>query len=97
MDWHKYIDKKNLLIIRTEDLSSDIGATLRYIYRFLGLPELDDDTLMNIVRLPRRNVRSNKEPMLPKSKVLLREFFKPYNKMLAEYTGEDKFLWDEFN
>ena len=97
MDWLKIIKKKNLLIIRTEDLSHDIAEALRVIFKFLDVSELDTETLDEIASLPRRNVRTDQQPMSYATKKLLVQFFQPYNEMLARVLKHKKFLWDEFH
>lgn len=41
-----------------------------------------------------RNKNSDKyEKMLPKTRTLLNDFYKPYNQRLAEQLKDDRYLW----
>ena len=97
MDWLAIVKRKNILIIRTEDMSNDIAGTLKTIYRFLDLPQLGDEIMEKITRLPRKNEGIKSKPMLPETKKLLIDFYRPYNKMLVKLLGSAKFSWQELH
>ncbi len=47
-----------------------------------------------IMSMPARNANSQKyEKMLPKTKALLEEFYRPYNEKLAKMLKDDRYLW----
>ena len=45
----------------------------------------------------KENVGKRGKAMLEETKLILDEFFKPYNEKLAELLGDNKYLWNELD
>ena len=84
--WFKLFPKKQILVIKSEDLSNKTSNVLQDIFNFLMLPEYE------IQDISRHRVSSYSQMNSNVRKTLL-EFFKPYNKRLYEFLGRD-FGWD---
>ena len=84
--WFKLFPKKQILIIKSEDLSNKTSKVLQDIFNFLMLPEYE------IQDISRHRVSSYSQMNSNVRKTLL-EFFRPYNKRLYEFLGRD-FGWD---
>ncbi len=83
--WFKLFPKKQILIIKSEDLSNKTSKVLQDIFNFLMLPEYE------IKDVTKHSV-SNHSKMNSNSRKILIEFFKPYNKRLYEFLDRD-FGW----
>jgi len=86
--WHKYFDRTQMLILKSEDFYSRTSETFGRTLAFLGLPEWQPD----LSSTKGRNSGSYKEPMKPETRRWLKEFFAPHNNRLYEYLGRD-FGW----
>ena len=84
--WFKLFPKKQILVIKSEDLSNKTSKVLQDIFNFLMLPEYE------IQDISRHRV-SNYSQMNSNVRKTLLEFFRPYNKRLYEFLGRD-FGWD---
>lgn len=84
--WLPLFDREQILIVRSEDLSSDPQAAIDRVHRFLGVPPV------RVAEYPRFNAGSYR-PMDPGLRVRLREFFRPHNEGLYELLGTD-LGWD---
>ena len=84
--WFKLFPKKQILIIKSEDLSNKTSKVLQDIFNFLMLPEYE------IQDISKHRVSSYSQMNSNVRKTLL-EFFRPYNKQLYEFLGRD-FGWD---
>lgn len=82
------------LITRLEDFDADPRGYLRRIYGFLGLREPSESEWVEI--LIQRRFNANKmrhEPMRPETDDLLREFYAPFNNMLASILMDSRYTW----
>lgn len=70
---------------------------LGVIWLFSG--ELSDSHLSKILSKKKANTRRMKDKllgdMLPETRVLLNNFYRPFNKELATLLRDDQFLWSE--
>ena len=85
--WFKVFPKEKILIIKSEDLSSNPQKNLNEIFQFLELPQ------HNIEKLEKKNL-GNYLRMEEKTRNDLTEFFRPYNEKLYLMLGRD-FGWDK--
>ena len=85
--WFKLFPKKQILVIKSEDLSNKTSEVLQNIFNFLMLPEY------KIKDVTKHSVSSHSK-MNSNSRKILIEFFKPYNKRLYEFLDRD-FGWDK--
>ena len=64
------------------------------MYEFLGLQHVDPELFrINNKSVVNRGMRPNKV-MLRKTRIMLTDFFKPFNIKLAELLRDKKFLWN---
>ncbi|GAB6023152.1 hypothetical protein CHUAL_007232 [Chamberlinius hualienensis] len=97
-EWLRVIGPENLLIIRTEDYKSHRRETLRETFRFLGLCDLtpqDEDAILNMDEVNKGQVDIG--PMLPVTRQILNDFFRPYNEMMVEALNDERFYWDDYD
>jgi hypothetical protein len=85
-EWHRYFDKEQLLILKSEDFFDHPTKTLRHVTQFLGLPKRKTRIGGN------RNSGDYSSPIDPKTRQWLEQYFEPHNKKLYEYLGVD-FDW----
>ena len=57
---------------------------------------LDEMEVSSLDEITRKDVRNSRlyDPMLNETRVLLDEFFQPFNKDLANLLNDDTFLWN---
>ena len=85
--WFEKFQKKQILIIPSEDLALKPDQVLTKVFEFLDLP------YFKIKDFTRQNKREY-HPMKDKTRELLVEFYKPHNKKLFDMLGS-KFDWDK--
>jgi hypothetical protein len=85
--WFEKFQKKQILIIPSEDLALKPDQVLTKVFEFLDLPyfKIKDFTRQN---------RREYHPMKDETRKLLVEFYKPHNKKLFDMLGS-KFDWDK--
>ena len=85
--WFEKFQKKQILIIPSEDLALKPDQVLTKVFEFLDLPyfKIKDFTRQN---------RREYHPMKDETRKLLVEFYKPYNKKLFDML-DSKFDWDK--
>lgn len=85
--WFDLFPRSQFLVLKNEDLDCDTHATFEQFYQFLGIPSWH----------PTRHVRHNTadyEKMKPDSRAQLVEYFKPFNRDLAQLL-DTTFDWDK--
>ena len=85
--WFEKFQKKQILIIPSEDLALKPDQVLTKVFEFLDLP------YFKIKDFTRQNKREY-HPMKDETRELLVEFYKPHNKKLFDMLGS-KFDWDK--
>ena len=97
-DWFSKFDKKQFLILKTEDYAADLKKSITNVYKFLELKPLSKKDSKRIFNAPRRNTRRPKDrevgDMLPITRQLLNNFYRPHNLLLAKLLQDDRFRWD---
>jgi hypothetical protein len=83
--WLAAFDREQLLVLRSEDLYADPRATYARVQEFLGLTVHDADRLEHHHKLP-------VPPMLPETRQMLADYYRPHNQALSEALGID-FGW----
>ena len=85
--WFEKFQKKQILIIPSEDLAQKPDQVLTKVFEFLDLPyfKIKDFTKQN---------KREYSPMKDKTRKLLIEFYKPYNEKLYSLTNQH-FDWDK--
>ncbi|KAL3889980.1 hypothetical protein ACJMK2_002292 [Sinanodonta woodiana] len=96
-DWLKVIPAKNMLVLRLEDHEKQAQTTMKAVFDLLGLNS-DKKLLSRISKQMKangkeemRSYRSSLGPMLPKTRTILDNFYKPFNIDLAQLLNDDKF------
>ena len=85
--WFEKFQKRQLLMIPSEDLAQEPDQVLTKVFEFLDLPyfKIKDFTKQN---------KREYSPMKDKTRKLLIEFYKPYNEKLYSLTNQH-FDWDK--
>ena len=87
-NWFKHYNRKQFLILTTDDLRKNPQQTLDQIFDFLGLPPFKVENLRD------RNVGNYNERMNEDTRKFLIEYFKPHNERLYKLLQRD-FDWDK--
>ena len=84
----------------TEEWSKDLGGHLERVYRFLDLSPVSNDQMKLITTKDRYNKGKGYKttgPMLPQTRKLLYDFYKPFNEELVTLLGDVRFLrWNDY-
>jgi hypothetical protein len=82
---------KDIFIVRTEDLERDIQTTMNRIFSWLNLPHKQFSTKEEKIMVTEYQQRY----MTNEMRVMLEEFFRPYNQRLYDMLGGDwPGIWD---
>ena len=92
--WLHFFPRENFLFLRLEDLSREPNIFMERVTRFLGIADLKP-TSTRWLRTHRENQQKAHVAMLPETRALLSQFFRPFNERLAELTGDKRFLWSD--
>ena len=93
--WLEHFSPDQLLIVRLEDQSIDPEGFMRRIFSFLDADEPDEDAWKAILRSRHANShRVNRDPILEATETMLREFYRPYNDLLAQLMNISDFKWE---
>ena len=79
--WYEAFPRRQLLVLRSEDLLADPSATFARVEGFLGLPHLDDP------EFPLQNEGVGSRQLDPGIRAWLDEYYAEPNRRLAELTG----------
>ena len=94
--WLQVIPRERILFVKCEELRENTAGVMKEVFKFLELSPLTDDQLAKAVSSQHINERSSKKnPMLPSTRELLQEFFKPFNEKLVQLLNDDRFLWKD--
>lgn len=97
--WLSLYPREQILFLRSEDLFNDPATTMEEARKFLELPEFDfmEQKQLQVSWGGGASNRYTKPhsytPMLPRTRELLRTFFKPYNERLYALLGRNM-EWD---
>jgi hypothetical protein len=96
--WFEHFDfASQFLVVRLEDYEANPKEYMERIFSFLGLPtnSLSEDQWHLILTSKIANVhRTKREPLLAETEQLLRDFYRPYNEILAFMMKNKSFLWE---
>lgn len=82
-NWLRYFPRKQLKLFHYDDLIANTGGLCNQVAEFLGLPPHDFDVS------ERRNTGGYTEPMEQRCREYLTDLFRPYNRRLFEFIGQD--------
>lgn len=87
MAYEKYFDKKQILVLNSEEFFDDPQRGVNQVFEFLNLPSY---------KVGKFKVFNNRHygPLKDSTRHFLTNYFKPYNKRLYKYLGKD-LGWDE--
>ena len=85
--WFELFDPKQILILTSEELSTETNKTMNKIFQFLGLPDY------NISDTVKRNT-ANYTNMKTDTRKKLITFFSKYNQDLFKLLNEE-FVWNK--
>ena len=100
--WFSVIPRKQFLFIKSEDLFDDPQEVFKKLLEFLDLPPVSnhillDNYLLKFTENSNQNVHeeyhNQRMTLLNETKTLLKNFFQPYNRKLANLLDQ-QFLWD---
>jgi N-acetylgalactosamine 4-sulfate 6-O-sulfotransferase len=100
-DWRR-LGAQRLLLMRTEDYAAEPQRHLAAVFEFAGMRQpANEEQWAAILDAPRANAahgralaqRAAAEPMEPRTRAMLNEFYSPFNRALAEALGDNRFLW----
>ncbi|XP_051883528.1 carbohydrate sulfotransferase 15-like [Pristis pectinata] len=98
-DWYAVYNPNQFLILRLEEHAADLKNSMGRVFRFLNLGNLTEKQEAAIINNPASNTRRPKDkslgPMLPETRRILEEFYRPFNKKLALLLNDDSFLWEK--
>ena len=86
-NWFKHYNKRQFLILTTDNLRKDPQQTLDQVFDFLGLSPFKVENLMDY------HVGNYKEKMNDDTRKFLVEYFKPHNERLSKLL-QRRFDWD---
>ena len=91
-DWFEIFPREQILVVRMEDYAKDRKDILDQVFKHLSLPA--DQTIPQM-KIERKNDSRKKVPeMLKETRKILDDFYKPYNKALADLLNDTRYLWD---
>ncbi|KAL4218469.1 hypothetical protein ACF0H5_023203 [Mactra antiquata] len=93
MEYLRVFPRDQVMVIKLEDFSKNSEVYMKDVFNFLELEPLKEDTLQIIANPNRKaNSRSRTDKivgdMLPETRKLLRDFYRPFNTKLVELLGE---------
>ena len=100
--WLSVIPRKQFLFIKSEDLFHNPQEILEKVLEFLEMPQISNQTTVDNLILKftegsNKNVheeyRDQHATLLNETKILLGNFFQPYNYQLASLLQDTSFLW----
>ena len=97
--WLSVFPRKQFLFLRMEDLKRDEAGTMKGVWEFLGLDPPKHSYRADVHREVYEKFKhaeyQNIFQMLPETKKMLKEFYRPFNEKLASLLNDKRFLWDD--
>ncbi|NEQ36106.1 MAG: hypothetical protein F6K40_07340 [Okeania sp. SIO3I5] len=87
VEWMKFFPRQSFLILKSEELWENPGQKMKQVWDFLGVPSQTQEIY------EKHNYRRHKNDISAATRMMLTEYFQPYNQRLEEYLGQ-KFNWD---
>ena len=93
--WMQFYPRENFLFLKTEDIRREPQQIMTQITDFLGVDRISDKEARQWLSAEANVQRHYKTQYKMKSETeaLLNDFYKPYNKLLANLTGSSHFSW----
>ena len=97
--WMKFFPKKNFLLLKMEDLVQKPQKHLLRIIQFLDLQKMPRGFIESFKVVSNAQGAFSKDSdgfdMLPKTRRLLKKFYRPYNAKLEKLAGNEDFKWKD--
>ncbi|GIL66835.1 hypothetical protein Vafri_20228 [Volvox africanus] len=94
MDWLNQFPRDQLLFLRNEDYSPMPREHMEAVFKFLEMRKPTPAEWETIMGMETRNKQSDKyKPMLPETRIMLEQFYQPFNERLAHTLEDDRWLW----
>lgn len=90
--WLSLFPRKQILLIRMEDLISDSLRTMTQVWSFLAVSSTHTHEVIN-EKINSNSWTYKNFAMLPQTRNILEIFFYPYNYLLAELLNDTRYLW----
>ncbi|XP_078617471.1 carbohydrate sulfotransferase 15-like [Branchiostoma floridae x Branchiostoma japonicum] len=99
-DWLSVFPRDQILVQRLEDHSKDPNTTMTRVLNFLDLGPVrkraGKDAIFGFhTKNSQKKHYDSSGQMLPETRFILNEFYRPYNERLAELLNNTDFLWQE--
>ena len=98
--WLQFYPTEQFLFLRTEDMSANPQSLMARITDFLGVAPVSPTQAkqwlsrrLNVQKATSKDFTGFQ--MRSETRKLLEEFYRPYNAMLAELTGDSRFRWED--
>ncbi len=99
--WYEIFPRSNILVLKFENFVHNITSTMKKIWAFLELEEMQSEKIEQLMYTVEQNSLhswikvnpSEKFTMFPETKALLYNFFNPYNVKLAVLLNDSNYLW----
>ena len=98
--WLSVTSPKQFLFLTTEEVTKNTNATGRRLWDFMGYPGDFKGVSASVCSSSTNSNSHRNKPVLKMrldTREILKNFFKPYNKLLAKLLDNKKFLWEENN
>jgi hypothetical protein len=95
--WLEHFAPSQFKVLRLEDYDTEPREYLKDIFAFLevDMPVDDEEWAAIIGPAVKNKHRTARLPMLPETKALLEQFYRPYNILLARALKDRRFLWGD--
>ncbi|XP_071947576.1 carbohydrate sulfotransferase 15-like [Antedon mediterranea] len=95
-DWLRSFPRNQFLFLRLEDWKKDCVNILPEVFEFLSVGPISKEDIAIVCRNEAENVNKlTKETMLPRTKLLLDEFYRASLQRLAFELDDNRFLWND--
>ncbi|XP_078420954.1 carbohydrate sulfotransferase 15-like [Cetorhinus maximus] len=98
-DWYAVYNRNQFLILRLEEHAANLKKSMHRVFGFLSLGNLTEQQEAAIINNPASNTRRPKDkslgPMLPETRRILEDFYRPFNEKLSMLLNDDSFLWEK--
>lgn len=99
LDWLTVFPKEQILTLCLEGYSANIKGTFKKVFNFLKVGSVSKQVEAALTKKSKYNTRREADqkvgPMLPATRVLLRQFHQPFNHELAALLDNEAFLWNK--
>jgi hypothetical protein len=93
--WLEHFAPSQFLVVRLEDYDTDPKTYMEQVFTFLEMEMPEDTQWERILKSEHANQHHGpRDAILPETESLLRDFYRPYNALLAKLAEDKKYLWE---